>query len=120
MLRLSADTRYKLKVNDELVAVGPTRGSDRIWFYDTIDIASFLKLGENFLSIDVLRCFPDTTRAWTFGRTRLPGLTVVDDSPLGLSMSEEWRATVLDGVRYPVAVKHDIFLQVSQWRRLRC
>jgi hypothetical protein len=47
LVDVSADQRYKLFVNGELVAHGPQRGSLDRWFFDSIDLAPFLREGEN-------------------------------------------------------------------------
>jgi len=44
---VSADQRYKLYVNGELVAHGPQRGDLSRWFYDSVDLAPYLRQGEN-------------------------------------------------------------------------
>ena len=46
-VRVSADQRYKLFVGDRLVAFGPQRGDLEHWFYDTVDLAPHLNVGEN-------------------------------------------------------------------------
>lgn len=46
-VRVSADNRYKLYVNGQFVDFGPQRGDERHWFYETLDIAPFLREGEN-------------------------------------------------------------------------
>jgi hypothetical protein len=46
-VRVSADNRYKLFVNGELVSFGPQRGDEKHWFYETLDLAPFLQPGEN-------------------------------------------------------------------------
>lgn len=113
MIRLSADTRYKLYVNGSRIAVGPTRGSDRIWYYDTIDITRKLVLGQNVIEIDVLRCYARPDRAWTFGRTRQAGLTVVgQDGPHDLTMGPSWKAAEVTEITFPPH-KLDFFLHVS-------
>ena len=38
-LRLTADSRYRLIVNGELVAAGPAKPSGGVWFVDTVDIS---------------------------------------------------------------------------------
>lgn len=53
--QISADSRYKLYVNGNFVEVGPSRGDSQVWFYDTIDLISYLKSGENVLAVEVLR-----------------------------------------------------------------
>lgn len=50
IVNVSADNRYKLFVNGELICNGPARGSLMNWYFETVDIAPFLKLGENSIS----------------------------------------------------------------------
>lgn len=47
IVHVSADNRYKLYVNGQLVSLGPTRGDIYNWNFETVDIASFLKKGKN-------------------------------------------------------------------------
>lgn len=46
-VQVSADNRYKLYVNDQLVSVGPSLGDLQHWFYYTINLAPYLKSGAN-------------------------------------------------------------------------
>lgn len=50
IIHVSADNRYKLFVNGELVSLGPARGDIYFWNYETLDLAPFLKSGENNIS----------------------------------------------------------------------
>lgn len=50
LVHLSADNRYKLYVNGELVSLGPTRGDLYHWNYETVDLAPFLKPGKNIVA----------------------------------------------------------------------
>lgn len=50
IVHISADNRYKLFVNDSLVALGPCRGDVSNWNYETIDLAPFLREGRNILA----------------------------------------------------------------------
>lgn len=50
IVHVSADNRYKLFVNDSLVALGPCRGDVSNWNYETIDLAPFLREGRNILA----------------------------------------------------------------------
>ncbi len=48
-IKVSADNRYKLYVNGEMVAFGPQRGDAQHWHYDHFDLAPHLRAGENLL-----------------------------------------------------------------------
>ncbi len=76
-IQISADTRYKLYINDKFVEAGPSRGDHNIWFYDTISTAPWLHQGPNVLSAVVLR-YPEEPEKGNHGmfRTALPGLYV--------------------------------------------
>ncbi len=45
VVHLSADNRYKLWVNGELVTTGPAKGSFNYWRYETIDLGPWLAGG---------------------------------------------------------------------------
>nr|WP_321411975.1 alpha-L-rhamnosidase C-terminal domain-containing protein [uncultured Allomuricauda sp.] len=57
IINVSADQRYKLYVNGTLVVKGPARGDILHWYFETIDIAPFLKEGHNQIAATV----------WNFG-----------------------------------------------------
>ena len=125
LLHLSADTRYKLLINGTRVTVGPARGSLCLWYYDRVDISSFLKRGDNEIQIEVLRYFAANRVAMPFGRTSFPGLTVYgliqgDSDVMELCSKdvEEWRARVLNEVQFPTGLKDDVFLHVRIARLL--
>ena len=50
IIHVSADNRYKLFVNGELVSLGPARGDIYYWNFETVDLGPFLKAGENNIS----------------------------------------------------------------------
>ena len=50
IIHVSADNRYRLFVNGEPVCFGPARGDLMNWHYESIDISSFLKTGENVVA----------------------------------------------------------------------
>ncbi len=58
IVHTSADARYRLYVNGQLVTWGPAAGDPENWFYETTDIAPFLEKGENLLAAQV----------WNWGR----------------------------------------------------
>jgi len=49
-VKVSADNRYKLYVNGMLVSWGPARSDLANWNYETVDIAPYLKSGNNILA----------------------------------------------------------------------
>lgn len=106
-VQISADTRYKLYVNETLVEVGPTRGDLQVWFYDTVDIAPYLHAGENMLAVAVLR-YPEDPSAGNHGmfRTATPGLYVagqaVDEAgnAYDLGANASWRCVIAPEVRF--------------------
>lgn len=57
IINVSGDNRYRLFINDTEVCKGPARGDLANWRFETIDIAKYLKRGENILAAVV----------WNFG-----------------------------------------------------
>ncbi len=53
IVHVSADNRYKLYVNEQLVSLGPARGDIQHWNYETVDIAGALKPGKNIIAARV-------------------------------------------------------------------
>jgi alpha-L-rhamnosidase len=60
VIHVSADNRYKLFVNQQLVSLGPSRSDLFHWKFETVDIASFLQSGKNVI----------TALVWNFGDQR--------------------------------------------------
>lgn len=117
VLHFSADTRYKLYVNGKHVAVGPTRSSPLIWYYDTLDIAPYLKEGQNEIRFVVVRYFAASRSAMPFVRTAFPGLTVTGNIETGqevidVASSNNWMASVDESIRFPMGLADDVFLHV--------
>ena len=50
VVHVSADNRYKLYINGELVSLGPARADIFHWNYETVDIAKYLRTGDNVIS----------------------------------------------------------------------
>ena len=57
IVHISADNRYRLFVNGKSVCFGPARGDIDNWRFETVDISSFLKKGNNCIASVV----------WNFG-----------------------------------------------------
>ncbi|TKK65579.1 alpha-rhamnosidase [Ilyomonas limi] len=60
IVHVSADNRYKLYVNGTMVSLGPARADLFHWNFETVDIAPYLKKGNNVLASVV----------WNFGEWR--------------------------------------------------
>ncbi len=52
-VRVSADNRYKLFVNEQLVSLGPARSDLLHWNYETVDLAPYLRPGTNLVAAQV-------------------------------------------------------------------
>jgi len=57
LIRISADTMYILHVNGKYVGRGPDRGDLNHWFFETYNLAPYLKAGDNLIAATV----------WNFG-----------------------------------------------------
>lgn len=53
VVHISADNRYKLFVNGNLLSLGPARGDLKHWNFETVDVAPFLKIGKNIIVAQV-------------------------------------------------------------------
>jgi len=54
VVHVSGDNRYRLYVNGTEVAYGPQLGDIRNWRYETLDLAPWLRRGENVLAAEVM------------------------------------------------------------------
>ena len=74
-IRISADSRYKCYFNETLLGFGPAKGDPVHRYYDTIDLAPHLRVGENTLLVEVLR-YPASPEQGNHSlvRSETPGL----------------------------------------------
>jgi hypothetical protein len=61
--RLTADSRYVLFVNGQEAFRGPVRSQPRRMHYDLLDLAPYLKAGENVIAVHVKYYGPTCTSA---------------------------------------------------------
>ena len=53
VVHVSADNRYKLYVNGQYITFGPARGDRLNWRYETLDLAPYLRPGDNLVAATV-------------------------------------------------------------------
>ncbi len=100
VLKISADTRYKLYINGYFVEFGPARGDGKVWYADEVEVAPWLTEGENVIAVEVLR-YPLAYRFGNFGmaRTATPGLFVeeVGEREGCVFTDESWKCMRIPG-----------------------
>lgn len=96
-IQISADSRYKLYINDRLVCVGPSKGDRMVWYFDEVDAAPYLAAGENVIAVEVLR-YPPVHKKGSHSvfRTDIPGLFVKElhaetEEAFGFSTDASWK-----------------------------
>ena len=50
LVHVTGDNRYKLYVNEQLVSMGPAKGDNQHWNYETVDLAPYLNGGRNVIA----------------------------------------------------------------------
>lgn len=119
LIHITADTRYKLHVNGKLVSFGPVKGDANLWFYDEVDIAPYLKPGDNLISVHVLRLFYGTSYGTSFPRLGSGGLRIrttfysPDWTPI-IESSRFWEAAIDYSRIIPIDQSEDDFLHVYE------
>jgi len=90
IVHISADNRYRFFVNGNPVCFGPQRGEPMCWHFDSVDLAPYLRTGDNVLAVQV----------WNYGHNRpyalmsvRTGLIVQGDGPLeqNVNTGDGWR-----------------------------
>lgn len=133
-LTVSADSRYKLYVNEKLVEVGPSKGDHQVWFQDELNITSLMKKGNNVIAVEVMR-FPQNPFLGNQSVmvTSFPGLycdgLAVDETgrTYDLSADASWKCRWDDRVRIkaeaegfsPLHFYEEVHenLQLSGWKK---
>lgn len=92
MVHVSADNRYKLYVNGELVSLGPARGDPYHWNYETVDLAPYLTAGKNIVAALVWNEADDRPEGQMTFHT---GFVLQGDSPAEepLNTDKSWKCS---------------------------
>ncbi|CAH0004301.1 unnamed protein product [Clonostachys byssicola] len=110
MVNITADTRYKLCINNQQVSFGPVKGDAHLWFFDQVNIAPFLHLGENHVNVRVLRLYFATTYSPSFPRLPFGGLRIWLPDNTG---NDWWREQLQSSSTWETAIDHDTVLRVD-------
>jgi hypothetical protein len=103
-VHVSADNRYRLFVNGVPVARGPARGDLLNWRYETLDLAAYLRSGNNVLSATV----------WNWGKLR-PGAQISYRTGFLLQAAHPAAAAVNTGVSWKVTRNDAISFTPVTW-----
>ena len=58
-VEVSAQARYKLYINGSFVSCGPCKGTREKTYFDSVDVTSYLNVGENEVYVEVLQLVSD-------------------------------------------------------------
>ena len=106
-LHITADQRYALYLDGELVGRGPERGDLLHWFYETVDLK--LTAGTHMLVARVWTLDPWSFKAPGAQLTVRPGLLVAAESPFTEQVSTgrgAWETKVVDGYTFDPPTNH--------------
>ncbi|MEQ9099888.1 MAG: alpha-L-rhamnosidase C-terminal domain-containing protein [Imperialibacter sp.] len=103
IVHVSADNRYKLYVNDNLVSQGPARGDLYFWNFETVDLAPYLAEGENTVAAVVWNDGPNKGEAQI---TYLTAFVLQGDSESSevINTDNSWKA-IKDNSYQPLPVR---------------
>lgn len=111
---ITADTKYKFYINSHLVASGPVKGDEHLWFYDQVNVQPFLQVGLNHFHIRVLRLDFATPFATSFPRLPQAGLLIRSNDLKDLRTSNEWDTAIDLTTRLLTNTAEDAFLHIYE------
>lgn len=128
--RLTADSRYVLWVNGVEVARGPVRGNGRKLRYDEIDLAPYLRSGDNVLA--VAACYFGRANPWWapvpavmqlgagafLFESEIAGEAVVSDDSWRGIVAAGWTDGLSAGIGGMPPEVHDARVTPSGWREV--
>jgi alpha-L-rhamnosidase len=113
VVHVTADARYRLFVNGKSVSFGPQRSDRWVWRYDTLDLAPWLRDGENVVAVQVWSYGVFAPYAIVGERT---GLLIQGDTEAGagqaVNTDASWKV-VRDEAYTPLPVKLPTYIVVG-------
>lgn len=97
IVHLSADSRYCLWINGELIGRGPLKGTLEHYHFETYELAPHLKAGHNVVAVEV-RWFGTNTPTSEI-HSPVPGLLVQGPGDFDLDTPGRWRVSAPEAVR---------------------
>lgn len=92
VIHVSADNRYKLFVNGQLASLGPARSDIKNWNFETVDIAPYLKAGDNQIAAVVWNFADDKPVAQMTGGSAIFIVQGNTDAEKGINTDRSWKA----------------------------
>lgn len=119
VIQVTADTKYKLYINQQPILGGPVKGDEHLWFYDEVDVQPYLRPGANHIAVRVLRLFHATPHAASFPRMAIPGLFVRTPdtgirAALGFQSDDTWETGLDTSTVLRVDQQEDDFLHIYE------
>ncbi len=125
ILFITADQSYQLNINGTFVTRGPARGYQSSWPYDRIDIAPWLRRGDNVLAVRVHNSGKSSFQyvhqgfAGLLAALELPGAKIVSDAGWHGRLEQECvRDTVPMSLQLPAQEHFDGRKAPGDWTRV--
>jgi len=86
IINISADSNFRLYINDKFVGCGPVRGSTAVQYVETYPVAEYLHTGENIILIEVYSLLEENfvlNSIYPGVIAEIPGVLSTDGSWLG-------------------------------------
>lgn len=112
-IKIACESYYLLKINNVYVCRGPARGSNFNYFYDTVDIAKYLRCGGNEILLEVYCMNVPTGR-----NVPVEPALWVDGGELFAS-DASWQMSYTQNEWHPDPPYYDMQQGFAEWRDLR-
>lgn len=103
VIHVSADNRYKLYVNGQLASLGPARTDVKNWNFETVDIAPYLKAGDNQIAAVVWNFANQKPVAQMSGGSAVFIIQGNTDAEKDINTNRSWKA-IRNTAYSPIAV----------------